>query len=59
MPQVKELTNRVLKILEEERELNHDDPLIDSLLTRIANRVAECEREVRAEFSEQPKPESE
>jgi hypothetical protein len=29
----------VLAIIADERELNHDDPMIVSLLTRIANRV--------------------
>lgn len=56
MPQVKLLTDRVLKILEEERELNRDDPLIASLLTRIANRIADCERVLRREIREKENP---
>ena len=46
MPQVTELMSHIRKILEEERDLNSDDPLVVSLLTRIANRIAECAQQI-------------
>jgi predicted nucleic acid-binding Zn-ribbon protein len=49
MPKVAELQKRIHDILEEERELNSDHPLIESLLTRIENRINECVKEIRKE----------
>jgi hypothetical protein len=42
MPDLTDLMIQIREILEEERELNSNDPLVCSLLTRIENRIAEC-----------------
>lgn len=49
MPKVAELQKRIHEILEEERKLNREDPLIESLLIRIENRIDECVKEIRKE----------
>lgn len=48
MPNVAELMTQILKILEEERELNRNDALVCSLINRIENKIAVAEFRIRS-----------
>lgn len=45
MEREKALTEKVLQIIADERDLNRDDPLVVALLTRLMNKIAQLEDE--------------